>query len=176
MEKLRWLMNSFGFSIRQLAYLLDTSATQLHNMISGQRSLNASVGKALEDPLFTPYPVEVEDKELSWFDPDPDQRMQAMTIRRLDLSLRMAALEKKITAMKTRNRNLQRLLRHTDHLPLTPAGGENLMVKWWILQRAKASLALRDFTRKKLDEMQIEQAKMKAEFALLEIWLGEAGS
>lgn len=174
MDKLKWLMTEFGFSLRQIADMLDVSASLVHKALLGQRRLGPTPTKILEDSLFTPYPIEVDESKLTWADPDPEWRIKEMSVRRLNLQTAIAALEKKMEDTKARHRKLHTLLQHTRHLPLTPAGGESLIVQWWILQRAKASYALLSFTRRKMDAMQIESTKMKAELLLINEWLEES--
>ena len=113
----------------------------------------------------------IDEKNLTWVDPDCEWRIQEMSFRRLKLENSLVKVEKKLGEMKSRHFVLHTLLHHTSHLPFTPAGGESLVLKWWILQRAKANYELQAFTQRKLDKILIEKTILKAELDLLTNWL-----
>jgi len=61
-SKLHWLIETFGFSIRQLAEMLGVSSTFVQFTLAGKRYSTLLGRETLEDSLFTPYLIEVDKK------------------------------------------------------------------------------------------------------------------
>jgi len=172
MDKIHWLINNFGFSLRLIGDMLDISASQVHKTLLGKRNLGALAKETLAHPLFNPYSIQIDEKDLTWADPDPEWRIKEMSMRRTMLENSLLLLEKKLNDIKSRHLHLHKLLLHTNQLPFTPEGGESILLKWWILQRAKANYAMQAFTKRKLEQMLIEKARMNVELLLINGWLG----
>jgi len=109
--------------------MLSVSASLVHKFLLGQRHLGTYAKKTLEHSLFNPYAIALEENKLPRVNPKPDQRLEELSMRRLELQISLRQLDKKLDVMKNKHLKSHKILLHTSHLPNTPAGGEIIILK-----------------------------------------------
>ena len=176
MERIAWLINSFGFTYRQLSDIFPAAPSLLHRFQFNKRKLPAKSQTLLSDSLFNPYAIEDEMAGLPpppWQDPDEAMRQLEMEVRFKKLTSEIHKANANLESFKKQHQQYHTILYHTRHLPYTSQGNETLVELWWIVIKAKTRATLYSFTLVALRKKELKIALMQEERLMLGKWIEE---
>jgi hypothetical protein len=177
-NRIQWLSQELGISIRVLANFLRLSPSLVHFASANQRTLPARKQEYLNDPLFDPYDIRSElmaKEPLVWEDEKKEVRIMDMKMRVLRLESDLLNARKDLDSLVERHRLHRAVMHHTRHLPDSTDGIESIVQMWWIAMKNTAWLALNSpvFSMTARRKLEMKLVLLQAEMNQLQTWLGE---
>jgi len=177
-NRIQWLSQELGISIRVLANFLRLSPSLVHFASANQRTLPTRKQEYLNDPLFDPYDIRAELKAMEplvWEDEKKEVRIKDMEMRVLRLDSDLLNTRKNLDSLVERHRLHRALLHHTRQLPDSTDGIKSIVLMWWIVMKNTALLALNSpvFSLTARRKLEMKVVLLQAEMNQLQIWLAE---
>ena len=131
------VLQHFGFSVRELAEVLNLSHSQMLNIERNRRTAPAHLIQTLSHPLFT----EVD----AAFTPEPEKNTIETGWLHAQLAVargRLLPEQTKWATFQKKRDGVHRIIHHTHQLDESTVLENDFITRWWLLQRSKAELWL----------------------------------